>query len=182
MIANKDYSGFNIFQLIGIKNGEVFSNCNFSQLEETDILTGVTGLKFINCLLENINVPPDAEVIRLFKNYSWTDISKIGSVRDGEIFEKCNFKQWELTDVLTGVTGLIFRDHCNLVNVNLPKDAITEKGCNTTKKDYCSHLHPDFGLPECETECRHEELTKRDRIYLDGILIKTIYYYKDITL
>lgn len=48
-------------QIPDVENGHVFTGDNFiQQYPNTEILTGKTGLKFINCNLTNCSLPPDA--------------------------------------------------------------------------------------------------------------------------
>ena len=94
----------------------------------------------------------------------------------GEVFEDTNFTQKEPnTPIFVGRTGLTFKK-CNLVNCLLPIDSVITQ-CNTTQISRCSHNHPTWGLAECVDECEH--MIDKDTISLDGVVIDTIYVYKD---
>lgn len=112
-----------------------------------------------------------------YQNYSLTKSPE--SIVNGEVFEYCNFTQAVAgTIIFSGATGLTFRDS-NLVNCIVPKDSIV-KQCNTTQKSYCSHLHPNWGLDECDEDCEHVRDT--DEIWIDGKLTDIVYYYRDVVL
>jgi hypothetical protein len=68
-----------------------------------------------------------------------------------------------------------------LTNCDIPKDAIVDDcGGYGRHKSRCSHLHPEmisFGLVECEDNCSH--VVDTDEVWIDGILIDTIYHYRD---
>jgi len=110
-------------------------------------------------------------------NFSYDRRNEIDA-SNGDIFVDCNFAQAvPHTAICEGLTGLTFI-RCNLVNCDVPGDSVIEK-CNTIQKSKCSHLHPGLAawLPECEEECDHVDVI--DEIYVDGVLVDTVYYYKD---
>jgi len=82
------------------------------------------------------------------------------------------------TKIGEGMTGLIF-NNCNLVNCDIPPDAITG-GCLHIQKSFCANLHPDliaFGLTSEIENCAH--VVDTHNIYIDGVLVDTIYDYED---
>ena len=109
-------------------------------------------------------------------NYSFLTKKKLPDVPENKVFEDINFVQkTPHTKIYDGVKGLTFRK-CNLNNCDLPEDAI-EDDCGHIHVSYCSHEHPDWGLPECGVECEH--LTNTDVIEIDDKVIETVYHYKD---
>lgn len=111
-------------------------------------------------------------------NFSLNRISLLNA-QTGDVFERVNFAQKSPhTLICEGVTELTFLN-CNLTNCDIPADAIAE-GCNRAQINRCSHLHPDIGLSECETECEH--MINKDEVWVDGVLVDTFYQYKDINL
>lgn len=98
---------------------------------------------------------------------------------DGTVFEMCNFTQAvPHTSIFVGRTGLKFVK-CNLMNCDLPPDAIVEGGlhCHVS---FCSHEHPKWiakGLPECAENCQH--LVDTDEITIDGVVLDIVRIYKD---
>ena len=112
-------------------------------------------------------------------NYAFTSRTPLPEPKNGEVFEYANFTQMlPNTEIFKGVTGLTFKD-CNLTNCKLPEDAKVES-CLRVQVEFCTNLHPEWvakGLIECETNCSH--VINIDKIRIDGILIDTIYDYKD---
>lgn len=109
-------------------------------------------------------------------NYSFKDPTDI---KEGAVITTGNFTQmYPNTEIMKDLTLIILGG--NFTNVKKQDNWII-KGGNWTQIDRCSHLHPefiDFGLPECETECKH--LVDKDTIKVDGIVVETIYHYQDI--
>lgn len=109
------------------------------------------------------------------KNYSRGKLSNL-SVSNGDTFIECNFSQLVAgTEIANSYTGLTF-EKCNLMNCEVPGDAVVER-CLTVEKSCCSHLHPGVGLTTCSDNCSH--VVDTDEIWIDGVLIDTVYYYKD---
>ena len=101
--------------------------------------------------------------------------------KDGDIFIGCNLIQIiPHTTICSGIVDLTFT-RCNLTNCNVPKDAkVIDCGGYGRHKSRCSHLHPEMierGLSLCEENCSH--VIGADEIWVDSILIDTIYYYQD---
>ena len=96
--------------------------------------------------------------------------------RNGDTFDACNLMQLvPHTTVCAGVTGLTFRN-CNLLNCDLPADAIVEGGLRL-HKSFCAHLHPDWPLDACAEVCSH--VVDTDELVVGGMLIETVYHYED---
>lgn len=97
--------------------------------------------------------------------------------QDGDIFDSCNIAQlYPNTKICDGKSGLTFQG-CNLLNCSVPGDSII-MDCLTVQKNFCSHIHPGFGLsPECVDNCSH--VADTDEVLIDGVLIDTIYHYED---
>lgn len=107
-------------------------------------------------------------------NYSITN--ELPVAENGQTFESDNFEQaMPDTPIFEGVTGLVFKK-CNLINCALPSDAVIVS-CNTSQVSRCSHLHSGYGLTECPEECSH--MVEKNEINIDGVLIDTVYTYKD---
>lgn len=106
-------------------------------------------------------------------NYSFKDPVK--DFKDGDVIKSGNFSQLKPgTEIMKGLTLTI--EGGNFTNVKKqPEWTIT--GGNWTQVSRCSHLHPEWGLPECATECSH--VASKDEIMIDGQLIDTIYTYED---
>lgn len=110
-------------------------------------------------------------------NFSHDRISNL-SVSNGDTVENCNLMQLANTPVCEGITGLTFIN-CNLVNCSVPGDAVIEN-CLTIQKSFCSHLHPDWSLTPCIENCSH--VIDTDEIWIDNVLVDTIYHHKDTLL
>ena len=94
----------------------------------------------------------------------------------GDTFNGCNLMQIRPhTAICTGVTGLQFVN-CNLMNCDIPADAIVEGGLRL-HKSFCSHLHPDWPLDACAEVCSH--VVDTDEIWVGGVRIETVYHYED---
>jgi hypothetical protein len=110
-------------------------------------------------------------------NYSFR--RSLPTAANGQTFERCNFAQLEPnTAIFTGVTGLTFK-RCNLVNCTVPGDATVED-CNQSSVDRCTNLDAslvDKGQTACVENCRH--VTEVDTITIDGVVVDTVYHYKD---
>jgi len=110
--------------------------------------------------------------------------SKLGTAplpfSSGDVIEEWNLMQLNPhTVICSGVLGLTFY-RCNLVNCDVPEDAIVQN-CLHLHKSFCSHLHPDkvdFGLSECDELCSH--VTDIDEVIIDNELVDTIYTYSDM--
>ena len=108
-------------------------------------------------------------------NYAFMT-GNVPDVEDGHTFVGDNFiQQLPNTKILEGKRGIKFIN-CNLTNCILPIDAVTE-GAHTKQRSFCSHEHPEWDLEPCEDECIH--MVSKDEIWIDGILIDTIYEYSD---
>lgn len=107
-------------------------------------------------------------------NYAFTRKVPLPAIPEDKTFEYFNFTQkLPHTKIFEGITGLIFKN-CNLLNCDIPADAITES-CLRIHVEYCANLHPEF---EAEEEnCPH--VIDIDEIYDEGVLVETIYHYKD---
>lgn len=112
------------------------------------------------------------------KNFSHARINNL-IVLDGDTVENCNLSQpHPNTFVCVGISNLTFIG-CNLVNCSVPIDAIVED-CLTIQKSFCSHLYPHWDLLICVENCEH--VIEVDEIWIDGILLNTIYHYEDILI
>lgn len=108
-------------------------------------------------------------------NYSHNKINLLIPA-DGDVYTNVNFSQTiPHTKILEGIKGLTFHQ-CNLINCDTPIDA-TINGGNRVQVSRCSHLHPNWDIPQCKEECSH--IINKDEITIDGVLIDTIYHYKD---
>lgn len=102
--------------------------------------------------------------------------NELPTVENGHVFTGDNFiQQYPNTPIFEGITGLKFIN-CNLTNCSLPGDAITE-GSHPKQRNFCSHVHPRWGLTECIENCEH--VVDTDEIQIDGITVDTVYYYSD---
>lgn len=109
------------------------------------------------------------------KNFSHNRINNL-VVSDEDIIENCNLSQLQPnTSICVGIANLTFIG-CNLANCSVPQDAIVDD-CLTIQKNRCSHLHPSWDLVECIENCSH--VIDIDKIWIDGILVDTIYHYED---
>lgn len=112
----------------------------------------------------------------MMANYAFMTGNPIPDVESGHVFYGDNFiQQYPNTEIFTGKTGLKFVN-CNLTNCKLPQDAITE-GSHPKQRSFCSHVHPRWGLTECQGDCSH--VVDTDEIWIDGIVVDTTYYYAD---
>ena len=108
------------------------------------------------------------------KNYSLDRVSEFNP-KIGETIEECNITQKFPNTVITVIAGLIF-NRCNLVNCSVPADAIIID-CNTAQIDRCGNLNENY---ICDVECKH--MVSKEEIKLDGVVVDTIYEYKDEVL
>lgn len=112
-------------------------------------------------------------------NYAFTTGKSLPMVENGHEFKECNFCQLEPnTTIFSGVTGLKFI-RCNLTNCTIPIDAVKES-CIHRQISFCTNLNPDltdYGLTGCATECVH--MVNKDEVWVDGVLVDTIYEYED---
>ena len=101
---------------------------------------------------------------------------------NGDVVENCNLTQLQPGTLIGGgVAGLVFR-YCNLVNCSVPGDAVVEN-CNTSQIERCANLHPELlkrGLVPEDVNCPH--VTDIDEIEIGGVVVDTIYTYKDNVL
>ena len=115
-------------------------------------------------------------------NYAFTRGLSLPTATNGQTFEGYNFMQVAPnTDIFVGVTGLTFRK-CNLINCKVPGDAVIEDSINI-QKSLCANLHPEWvakGVPAEVENCAH--VTDTDEIWIDGVLVDTIYHYEDTTV
>lgn len=108
-------------------------------------------------------------------NYSQERLSLLNA-QSGDIFKHVNFSQLvPHSSILSGIPDLTFIQ-CNLVNCDLPIDAIIDGG-NKTQISRCSHLHPKWNMDQCVKNCSH--VVDTDEIIIDGVIVDTIYHYKD---
>ena len=112
----------------------------------------------------------------IFKDVNYKRSLPTG-VESKDMFDSCNIAQlYTNTEICPGKTGLTFKG-CNLLNCAVPGDSIITD-CLTVQKSFCSHLNPNFGLsPVCVENCQH--VVDTDEIWIDNILVDTIYHYKD---
>jgi hypothetical protein len=97
-------------------------------------------------------------------------------IADGDEFLRCNLVQLQPhTPVCVGKIGLVFR-RCNLVNCDLPPDAIAED-CAQGHVSRCAWLHPEWPLPAEPTDCPH--VTTRHTVTVDGATVATEYERAD---
>ena len=109
-------------------------------------------------------------------NYAFMTKNALPDIENGHVFIGDNFIQQEPhTPIFVGKTGLRFIN-CNLTNCDLPNDVITE-GSHPKQRSFCSHVHSRWGLTECVEICEH--VTDTDEIYIDGVVVDTIYNYAD---
>jgi len=94
----------------------------------------------------------------------------------GDTIEEWNLVQREPnTAICSGLTGLTFI-RCNLINCSVPGDSVIEH-CLHVQKDFCVHLHPDWGLDAEAENCPH--VVDTDEITMDSVVLDTIYHYED---
>ena len=112
-------------------------------------------------------------------NYSFTTGRPLPTVENGHEFIMDNFAQVEPTSVFSDKAGLIFRK-CNLTNCIVPADSVIDN-CLHNQRSFCANLHTDWvekGHLQAEVEnCPH--VTSIDEIWVDGVLVDTIYHYVD---
>ena len=103
-------------------------------------------------------------------------------IESGDTFYHCNWSQHTPnTAICIGKTGLTF-EGCMLTNCNVPQDAELID-CKEIQISRCSNLHPEFverGLTECVENCSH--VIDTDTVEIDGVVVDTIYHYKDTRL
>ena len=112
-------------------------------------------------------------------NYSFSKFDSCPTPENGHHFEKCNFAQpIPHTEIFKGITGLRFTK-CNLVNCDLPTDAVIE-GCLAIHKSFCSHDMPkiaDFKTA-CSNNCEH--VIDSDEVTIDGESLGRVYHHKNM--
>jgi hypothetical protein len=113
------------------------------------------------------------------QNRNWHFQDPTAEVSNGDAFIGCNLEQLTPnTVILAGKTGLTFNS-CRLINCSLPGDAVIES-CNTAQISFCANLHPDrvaAGQSAEPENCTH--VTETDEVWVDGVLVETIYHYTD---
>lgn len=112
-------------------------------------------------------------------NYSFKNGVDLPAIPVNKTFLESNFYQLEPnTPIFTGITGLTFI-RCNLTNCQIPPDAI-KISCRHIQVSFCTNLRPDLvdrGLTEEIIECPH--MISKEEIWIDSVLIDTIYEYAD---
>lgn len=94
----------------------------------------------------------------------------------GDVFEMCNILQYlPDTQICIGRSGLVFRN-CNMINVIVPVGSLVIE-CNTAKKDFCTHIHPEMGLPPEAENCRH--MVDINELIVDGVQVAISYNRED---
>lgn len=92
------------------------------------------------------------------KNKDFSFQGDRSAVQSGDTLDGCYCVQHTAdTEIFQGLTGLRFTGNCNLINCNLPTDAIVENGL-VIEKQYCSHLHPEMveaGMAKERIDCPH---------------------------
>lgn len=114
------------------------------------------------------------------KNFSYNRINEI-EVSNGDVFINCNLIQINpYTPIFLGRNNLSFVG-CNMINCSLPVDSIIEN-CNIAQIDRCTNKRDDLLIYKeaCEERCIH--VVDTDEIWIDGVLLDLIYYYKDTVL
>lgn len=111
-------------------------------------------------------------------NYSFKNTIDI---KDEEVINSGNFTQINPnTEIMVDKTLTI--NGGNFTNVK-KQSKWTVNGGNWTQISWCSHNHPEFiekGLKECPVECSH--MISKENIIIDGVVIDTVYTYKDTLL
>ena len=107
-------------------------------------------------------------------NFSFTD----PVIASGETINSGNFTQlFPNTEILVGVDLVI--NGGNWTNVK-PQPNWVINGGNWSQISRCSHVSPklvDRGLPVCADNCAH--VVDTDEIWIDGVLIDTVYHYEE---
>ncbi len=103
--------------------------------------------------------------------------------KNGDEFIGCNLSQIiPHTKVFEGITELVFT-RCNVMNCDFPADATLINCYLIMHKDLCSHNYPKRVEREqmvaCPVDCKHVD-GEPDIITIDGVLVDTFYYYKDL--
>ena len=108
-------------------------------------------------------------------NYSFKDPADI---KDGAIIVGGNFTQLVPNTEIMKLLNLTINGG-NFTNVKKQPGWVVNGG-NWAQIDRCSHNWPkyvEFGLAECEIECRH--MVSKEEISIDGVLLDTVYAYED---
>jgi hypothetical protein len=112
----------------------------------------------------------------IYKDVNYKRLSPVNT-QDGDIFDNCNIAQlYPHTGICVDKIGLTFKG-CNLLNCDIPAGSTVED-CLMVHKSFCSHIHPEFELsPACTNNCSH--VVDIDEVWIDSVLIDTIYHYED---
>ena len=115
----------------------------------------------------------------VIKSGNWSFRDPGDDVPDGATIEGGNFSQLTPgTEILSGKTLTI--NGGNWTNV-AQDPAWTVNGGNWTQVSRCAHLHPNWvakGLPaDHPDDCEH--VVDTDEVWIDGMLVETIYHYRD---
>lgn len=114
-------------------------------------------------------------------NYSLGRLT-LPDIENGHTFIGDNFCQLVAhTSLFEGKTGLSFID-CNCINCDMPLDSVFSH-CNRAQVSFCTNLRPeliDKGLSPCSENCSH--VVDTDTVYIDSVLVDTIYHYEDTLL
>ncbi len=111
-------------------------------------------------------------------NYAFTRGLPLPTVDNGHVFEHVNFVQKEPhTAIFAGITGLTF-NKCNLTNCDVPVDATIIDSPNR-HREFCTNLHPTWGLSVETENCVH--VVDTDTVTIDGEVVDITYHYQDTT-
>jgi len=84
------------------------------------------------------------------------------------------------TAIYAGQTGLTFRS-CNLLNCDMPADAVIVDCLYPAYTSFCSHLHPRWAekgyIATCVESCSH--VAHVDTVTIDGVAVDTNRSYAD---
>lgn len=112
-------------------------------------------------------------------NYSFKDPGD--AIESGATINSGNFTQLSPdTPIMVGKTLTI--NGGNWTNVRRDPNW-TVNGGNWAQISRCTHEHPNLiaqGLTECELDCEH--VVDTDSVTIDGVLVDTIYHYRDTVI
>ena len=118
------------------------------------------------------------------EQWAWRNPASIAQINDGDIFDRCFMQQNSPhTVIMEGKKNLIFRNRCNLFNVEIDPTWKLEGNHQRTQKDLCYWNNCEFdesgelvdnpmNLPIEPVVCRHVDST--DQYIIDGASV-TIY-------